>query len=109
MRTLLLLLLASCIARADGPAGYFRFPAIHGETVVFTSEGDLWRVPVKGGTAQRLTTHPGAETRAAISPDGASVAFSAQYEGPTEVYVMPLAGGAPKRLTYESRDARVAG
>lgn len=90
-------------------AGYYRFPAIHADAIVFTAEGDLWRASTSGGSAQRLTTHAGYETSAAISPDGQSVAFSAQYEGPTEVYVMPLAGGLPKRLTFEGESALVRG
>ena len=73
-------------AAADGSSlGYYRFPAIHGDTIVLTAEGDLWRVGVNGGVAQRLTTHPAEESRAAISPDGKTIAFSAAYEGPTEV------------------------
>ncbi|MBI4662233.1 MAG: PD40 domain-containing protein, partial [Verrucomicrobia bacterium] len=91
---------------AQTPAGYYRFPAIHGDTIVFTSEGDLWRVPVAGGTAQRLTTHPGLEAHAAISPDGKTVAFSAEYEGPAELYTMPLAGGVPTRHTFTSSNPR---
>src|SRR5690606_12691202 len=89
--------------------GYYRFPALHGDTVVFTSEGDLWRVPVSGGGAQRLTTHPGMESHAAISPDGSWIAFAGQYEGPTEVYVMPLNGGLPTRLTFDNGASTVAG
>lgn len=81
--------------------GYYRFPTIHGQTIIFTSEGDLWSISSEGGTAQRLTTHHGAETHAAISPDGQSLAFSAEYEGTTEVYCMPIAGGLPKRITFE--------
>ncbi|MBX3012328.1 MAG: PD40 domain-containing protein [Caldilineaceae bacterium] len=84
--------------------GYYRFPALHEETIVFTAEGDLWKVDIRGGQAQRLTTHHGLETHAAIAPDGAWVAFSAEYEGPREVYVMPLKGGRPRRLTYEGMD-----
>jgi len=108
------LLLASlfvCVARmlAASTEGYYRFPSIHGDTVVFTAEGDLWRASAKGGEAQRLTTHAGMEYLAAISPDGKSVAFSAQYEGPIEVYVMPLTGGLPKRLTFEGESAFVRG
>src|SRR5436309_7445440 len=68
------------------PQGYYRFPTIHGGTIVFTAEGDLWRVSVQGGMAQRLTSHPGTESHAAFSPDGQTLAFSAEYEGPTEVY-----------------------
>ena len=89
--------------------GYYRFPAIHGENVVFTAEGDLWQVGIAGGTARRLTTHPGEEVHAAFSPDGKTIAFSANYEGPTEVYTMPAAGGLPVRRTYEGGTATVVG
>ena len=90
---LALILLAFRAIAAEPAAGYYRYPAIHGETVVFTAEGDLWRVNAAGGVAQRLTSHPGQETNASLSPDGKWIAFSAQYEGPVEAYVMPLAGG----------------
>ncbi len=83
--------------------GYYRFPAIYDSTIVFTAEGDLWRVSVNGGAAERLTTDYGVESHAAFSPDGKQIAFSGQYEGQTEVYVMPLNGGIPKRLTFEGR------
>jgi len=89
--------------------GYFRFPAISGETLVFTAEGDLWRVPIRGGTAQRLTTHALEESHAAISPDGRTIAFSASYEGPTEVYTMPIDGGQPVRRTFDGANAIVVG
>src|SRR5262249_5229059 len=89
--------------------GYFRFPAISGETIVFTAEGDLWRVPVTGGVAQRLTTHSSEESHAAISPDGRTIAFSASYEGPTEVYTMPIDGGLPTRRTFDGLNATVVG
>jgi tricorn protease len=88
----------------DPPAtrpGYYRFPAIHGDTVIFTAEGDLWSVSAKGGAAQRLTSNPGEEGRAAISPDGKTVAFSAQYEGPLDVFTMPVDGGLPQRRTWD--------
>ena len=96
-------------ARAAGRTGYYRFPALHGTTIVFTSEGDLWSVDIKGGTAVRLTTHAGLETNPAISPDGTTVAFSAQYEGPTEVFTMPLAGGLPVRHTFAGQTSTVVG
>ena len=56
----------------------------------FTSEGDIWKVSVNGGLAQRLTTHPEEERYANISPDGKTLAYSASYEGPTEIYTMPI-------------------
>jgi tricorn protease len=94
---------------ADGPLGYYRFPALHDDTIVFTAEGDLWRVAASGGVAQRLTTHPAEESRPALSPDGKTLAFSASYEGPTEVYTLPLEGGLPVRHTYEGATALVIG
>lgn len=92
----------------DTRPGYYRFPAIHGDTVIFTAEGDLWTVSAEGGVAHRLTSDPGMEDDAAISPDGKMVAFSAQYEGPTDAYVMPIEGGIPKRLTWDG-DVSVEG
>lgn len=80
--------------------GYFRQPALRGDTVVFTAEGDLWTVSASGGLARRLTTHPAEETQAVLSPDGREVAFVAAYDGATDVYRMPLSGGLPQRLSY---------
>src|SRR5580692_6907933 len=97
-----------CAWQQPSNRGYYRFPAISGQTVVFTSEGDLWQVGVDGGMAHRLTSNPGEETGAAFSPDGKTLAFSANYEGPTDVYTMPASGGLPTRRTYES-GAQVVG
>ena len=83
-------------AQTDG-RGYYRQPALHGDTLVFCAEGDLWTVPASGGTAQRLTTHPGVENHPVVSPDGRTVAFTARYEGPAEVYTMPLDGRRARR------------
>ena len=78
-----------------------RFPALHGNQVVFTYAGDLYTVPVQGGVARRLTSDPkGFEMFARFSPDGKTLAFTGQYDGNTEVYVMPSEGGEPRRLTY---------
>jgi len=104
-----LLLVTSVAAFAAGRQGYYRFATIHGDRIVFTSEGDLWVVGDGGGIATRLTTNHGTESHAMISPDGKTIAFSAQYEGPTEVYTMPLDGGVPVRRTYEGQDAIVVG
>ncbi|MBT8219033.1 MAG: PD40 domain-containing protein, partial [Bacteroidia bacterium] len=89
-------------AQSQGFEGYYRYPDLHENTVVFTAEGDLWKVPLSGGLAQRLTTHAEEEIYPAISPDGKTIAFSASYEGPTEIYTMPIEGGVPTRWTYES-------
>ena len=76
-----------------------RFPAIHGEQIVFTYAGDLYTVTKAGGIARKLTSHEGFEMFAKFSPDGLKLAFTAQYDGNTEVYVMPAEGGVPVRLT----------
>lgn len=106
---LLFFVLVVAPIHAESPRGYYRFPAIHDDTIVFTAEGDLWRVSVKGGVAERITSHLGTEANAAISPDGTTLAFSAEYEGPTEVYTMPLSGGLPERRTFHGSNARVVG
>ncbi len=100
-RASLLLGTFTLIAFAQQNRGYYQYPALHGDTLIFTSEGDLWTVGIQGGTARRLTSHPGEETRAAFSLDGKTVAFSANYEGPTEVYTMPAGGGLPTRRTFD--------
>ncbi len=105
----LVLTLLQLPAQPQTTLGYYRFPSIHDDTIVFTAEGDLWIVGTEGGPARRLTTHHGTESHAAISPDGTTLAFSAQYEGPTEVYTMPLAGGPPERRTYWGERCLVVG
>jgi tricorn protease len=96
---LALSLLAAPVQAA--PLGYYRQPALHKDTLVFVAEGDLWKVPVAGGTASRLTSHTAEERLPAVAPDGKTVAFVGGYEGPGEVYTMPLAGGPPRRLTWD--------
>ena len=100
---------AATAAASPAPLGYFRFPTLAGGSIVFTAEGDLWRVPLAGGVAERLTSHPAEESRGFVSPDGKTLAFSASYEGPTEVYTMSLDGGAPVRGTFEGGSALVVG
>ena len=87
--------------------GYYRYPAIHGNEVVFTAEGDLWKYNLESKEAIRLTTSHGVESHARISQDGKWIAFIGQYEGPSEVYVMPATGGTPRRLTYEEGNPMV--
>ncbi len=105
----LLILVAICVSlQAQDNRGYYRFPAIKNNTIVFTAEGDLWQVGIEGGVARRLTTSLGEETLASFSPDGQTLAFTANYEGSTEVYTMPAAGGLPTRRTFEN-GAQVVG
>jgi tricorn protease len=81
-------------------ARLLRFPTIHGGQIVFTYAGDLYTVAATGGVARRLTSDIGHEMFARFSPDGKSLAFTGQYDGNTEVYLMPSQGGVPKRLTW---------
>jgi tricorn protease len=96
-------------AFSQGFEGYYRYPALHKQQIVFAAEGDLWTVPLTGGLARRLTSHPEEETHPAFSPDGTTIAFTASYEGPAEVYTMPAAGGLPTRWTYEREASLVNG
>ncbi|MFT4018319.1 MAG: S41 family peptidase [Agriterribacter sp.] len=81
--------------------GYYRYPAIYQNTVVFTAEGDLWTYDISSGKTARLTTHAGMESVPCFSVDGKQIAFVGQYEGPSELYVMPSEGGIPRRITYD--------
>lgn len=87
-------------------ARLLRFPATNSKDVVFAYGGDLYKVSLEGGQAQRLTSHIGYEMFPRFSPDGQSVAFTAQYDGNTEVYLMPAEGGQPVRLTYTATNSR---
>ncbi len=77
-----------------------RYPDIHGDKVVFTYGGDLWTALTSGGLATRLTSHPGLELFAKFSPDGNWIAFTGQYDGDEQVYVIPATGGVPRQLTF---------
>lgn len=81
-------------------ARLLRFPNIHGDKIVFSYAGDLYVVNSNGGTARKITSHNGYEMFAKFSPDGKNIAFTGQYDGNTEVYLIPSEGGVPKRLTY---------
>src|SRR5262245_55673984 len=82
------------------PSGYYRFPTIHADTVVFVCEDDLWTVSANGGIARRLTSGLGEASRPMLSHDSAQLAFISRDEGHAEVYVMPAVGGPAKRLTF---------
>ena len=91
-------------AIAGGVVGYYRQPALAKDAIVFVAEGDLWKVGLQGGEATRLTSHIGDESLPAVSPDGATVAFAGQYDGPTEVYTMSINGGVPRRRTFDAAE-----
>ena len=93
-------LLLVCRRAGGGNAKLLRFPNIWHDRIVFSYAGDLWTVGTQGGTATRLTSHPGLELFAKFSPDGRFIAFTGQYGGDEQVYVMPASGGAPKQLTF---------
>jgi len=80
--------------------GYLSYPDIHGDRIVFVSEGDLWLAPVTGNAARRLTRGAGIEQYPKFSPDGRLIAFTGQYGGNQDVYVIASEGGELRRLTY---------
>lgn len=94
--------LPALLPGADAPGGtrLLRFPATNGRQIVFSYGGQLFTVGMDGGTARRLTDGPGYAIFPRFSADGSRLAYTAQYDGNTEVYVMPAEGGTPKRLTY---------
>ena len=107
--TAILALLPLAVFAAEGTqkeARLLRFPSVGGDRIAFTYAGDLYTVPIDGGTAVRLTSDVGFEIFSRFSPDGRTIAFTAQYDGNTEVYTMPAEGGVPKRITYTSSVVR---
>ncbi|HEX8139226.1 MAG TPA: PDZ domain-containing protein [Pyrinomonadaceae bacterium] len=86
--------------RGDEQARLLRFPDINGEMIAFVYAGDIWTVPASGGTARRLTSHPGLELFPKFSPDGRWIAFSGEYAGTRQIFVIPVDGGEPRQLTY---------
>lgn len=87
-------------APGANPSRLLRFPDVHGEQLVFCYAGDLWTAPTAGGQAERLTAHPGLELFPKFSPDGRWIAFTGQYDGDEQVYVIPSSGGIPRQLTW---------
>jgi len=110
LRTLLLAATALTLSAAT-PEGtrLMRFPDISHGQVVFAYAGDLWISAVKGGPARRLTSHPGDELYPKFSPDGKWIAFTGEYDGNPDVYVVPSSGGEPRRLTYHPGNDVVLG
>ncbi|PHN00642.1 S41 family peptidase [Flavilitoribacter nigricans] len=96
---LIVLLSAGQITFAQGTR-LLRQPTLSTEKIVFVYADDLWMADRNGGTAQRLTSNEGTESEPHFSPDEQYIAFTAEYDGNTDVYVMPAGGGNPQRLTF---------
>lgn len=96
-----LALVAPCVhAIPAGDTRLLRFPAICGDTIAFVYAGDIYTVGTSGGTALRLTSHEGRELYPRFSPDCRQIAFSGEYDGTRQVYVIPAGGGSPRQLTW---------
>ncbi|MGH9798818.1 MAG: protease, partial [Blastocatellia bacterium] len=101
-----LLLIAAAVMISDSSSSaqerplLLRKPTMNRTHIVFQYAGDLWSVPRAGGEASRLTNGVGTEGNAIFSPDGQTVAFTGEYDGNTDVFTMPAAGGVPKRVTF---------
>ncbi len=80
--------------------GYYHDPDVRNNFIVFVSEDDIWRVPLRGGVARRLTANLSTVVKPRISPNGRHIVFTAYEEGQTELYLMDAKGSEPKRLTY---------
>ncbi|MDD2550544.1 MAG: PDZ domain-containing protein [Bacteroidales bacterium] len=94
------LALMPVVVKAYEDARLMRYPDINGNQIVFVYAGNIWTVDANGGNARQLTSHKGIELFPKISPDGKWIAFSAEYSGSRQVYIMPSQGGTPKQLTF---------
>jgi tricorn protease len=85
---------------AQEQARLMRFPDINKDLIAFVYAGDIWSVDSDGGDARRLTSHAGLELFPRISPDGKWIAFSGEYSGSRQIFVIPSTGGSPRQLTF---------
>jgi tricorn protease len=97
-------MLSSLILFASDEAKLMRYPDIYKDKVVYSYAGDIWISPLDGGYARRLTTSPGVEYFPKFSPDGKWIAFTGQYDGYFQVFVIPSEGGDPRQLTFYPYD-----
>src|SRR5882672_593896 len=104
-----LLLAVAAPASAQVDARMFRQPAVSADKIAFVFAGDIWLVAKAGGAATRLSSPPGEESFPRFSPDGTKLAYSADYDGNMDVYIVPVAGGEPVRLTHHPMPDRVVG
>ncbi len=96
----ILLVLFIVVGFVFGESHLMRFADVSKDYIVFTYENDLWLVPITGGKAKRITRSDGKEIFAKFSPDGSKIAFTANYDGGNDVYVMDRDGSEPVRLTF---------
>ncbi len=89
-------------ATPAGDTRLLRYPDVHGDKIAFVYAGDIWVVEAAGGTARRLTSHPGLELFPKFSPDGRWIAFTGEYGGNRQVFVISVDGGAPRQLTFHN-------
>ncbi|MBU1298501.1 MAG: PDZ domain-containing protein [Bacteroidetes bacterium] len=97
---LLLILLNVAFLFSQDETRLLRFPAIYNDQIVFTYAGDLYTVASNGGIARKITSYEGYEMFARFSHDGKWIAFTGEYDGNREVYLIPAEGGVPRRLTF---------
>jgi tricorn protease len=96
-----LILTLTTLSFGPQEARVLRFPTVSDDQIVFSFAGDLYTVPIAGGVARKLTSFAeGYEAFARFSPDGSAIAFTGEYDGNREVYLIPAGGGVPKRLTF---------
>ena len=89
-------------------ASMYRMPDISNNEIVFAYANDLWRVPIEGGTALPLASPSGVESMPRFSPDGTEVAFVGNYDGGRDIYIVPVAGGLPHRVTHHPSGERLS-
>ena len=107
--TFLFLVSIPLAAQSSNPYALLRKPTVSKTHIAFSYGGDLWIVDRNGGEARRLTSDIGIEIDPIFSPDGTMIAFTGEYDGNEDVYVMPVTGGIPKRLTTHPGPDQVVG
>ena len=100
-------LICALITNAQINAALFRYPAVSSTQIVFTYANDLWVVPKEGGKALHLSSPAGVEVFPKFSPDGSTIAYTADYDGNNSIYTIPASGGIPSRLTWQGSGERV--
>src|SRR6185436_13283974 len=98
----------TCLGQTDSPT-LFQKPTVNRTSIAFAYAGDLWTVSREGGDAKRLTNGVGVETDPIFSPDGNWIAFTGEYDGNVDAYLVPAGGGVPRRLTYHPGPDNVVG